>query len=428
MAPGSPAPTPVAEAINGATRALHADLNALILARLPLALPPCAADPALYLAGMLHVAPVYMAFEGPWHDLVHGAAGARAPSGNDAAAARGLASLYLPGLMRSGALRADLAALTGSPPSVVDERLRSAGSAGALAAFVHHIGRVVARKPHVLVAYAYIFFMALFSGGRVIRRKLELAGLPFWQSRPGAAPPDLHRPAHHHRLHPHHHHRPDDAPESVPRDVADDGPEPPAAAAMPLQFFRFDTPAAGQDLKHEFKQKLSESEARLTASERRDIEQEAVCIFENVILVVRQLDALCAGPHAAAALAPGYPWPLTGLAKNVHAVRDDFRDSIAVTRQRWEKKAAKQPLADAAAAAAQGGDPVVAQKSVRFDGPAPRPSRRGPWGAAGSPAAGPLLSSPAAQWLLATVLAALALAIFAAGRRTVSGWLRASDQ
>lgn len=66
-----------------------------------------------------------------------------------------------------------------------------------LEAFKRHIQPSLASKPHLLFAYTWIFYMALFSGGRYIRSKLragftlsntpksqhhldELAGLSFW--------------------------------------------------------------------------------------------------------------------------------------------------------------------------------------------------------------------------------------------------------
>ncbi len=49
-----------------------------------------------------------------------------------------------------------------------------------LQAFLAHIRYSVARRPHVLIAYAWVFYMALFSGGRWIRAQLHGAGERFW--------------------------------------------------------------------------------------------------------------------------------------------------------------------------------------------------------------------------------------------------------
>lgn len=53
----------ISDAINSATQEQHAQLNRLILDRLPLALPPKALEPSLYAGGIAAFAQIYFAFE-----------------------------------------------------------------------------------------------------------------------------------------------------------------------------------------------------------------------------------------------------------------------------------------------------------------------------------------------------------------------------
>jgi hypothetical protein len=120
---------------------------------------------------------------------------------------------------------------------------------------VAHIRRSVSKQPHVLLAYAWVLYMALFSGGRFIRATLESAGAHgFW---------------------------------------TDGRQERTVPVHGPLDFFHFPTPQDGEDLKHEFKQRLANMGTLLTEGERDDIVKEAICIFESMILVISQLDDVC---------------------------------------------------------------------------------------------------------------------------------------
>ncbi|KAJ6438333.1 hem oxygenase-like, multi-helical [Purpureocillium lavendulum] len=378
---------PLAESIALATRAIHARLNKLIVSRLPLALPPRAADPAAFLTGLLHIAPIYETFEEEWQAIIDAptpttpsppcpSASASASTSKDSlpdACDRDaphfdsgshplpqddgprlhkplvcdrmhsmLRHLYLPGLVRSERLRADIRAMTAWPDHVVEEQLQAVGGMGYLAEFLQHIRRAVMNKPHVLVAYSYIMFMALFAGGRFIRASLESAGEPFWAVEPSPARPTMRTSERRRKM---------AAKERRPHDLEDDdtmpGGNPDAGRPqqnMPLHFFHFDTPMDGEDLKREFKQRLVDSEALLTPREKRDIVQEAVCIFENVTLVVLQLDALFPDNHDAPQRAtPRRQSSLHSLAMLLKSpLANRFRDSVAVTKQRKERSSSKR--------------------------------------------------------------------------------------
>ncbi|KAB5550964.1 hypothetical protein GE09DRAFT_156627 [Coniochaeta sp. 2T2.1] len=311
------------DAINIATRPVHTRLNKLILLRLPLAIPPRADDPSLYIQGILHIAPLYIAFESLWHSALHAN-----DSGPDASPSHQndspsgpfpfrtqsstsgpqpsprihkiLDALYIPGLLRSSRLRSDLRSLTGWSDPLLQSNLEStATSTGRLGEVIAHIHRSASKHPHVLLAYAWVLYMALFSGGRFIRATLESAGTQeegFWTSASSSSGMSNAKKV------------------KVP-------------VHGPLDFFHFPTPQDGEDLKHEFKARLADVGRLLTAEERGHIVQEAVCIFENLILVINQLDDVC---HTKLA-------DLNSTDASVLSPRSAgfrIRDSVVVTRER----------------------------------------------------------------------------------------------
>jgi len=80
------------------------------------------------------------------------------------------------GLARSRRLRADLAHLFDVSVVDLDVQLTQFPSTK-VRLYCGHIRKVVAEKPHVLVAYAWVMYMAIFSGGkRFIRAELSKPG------------------------------------------------------------------------------------------------------------------------------------------------------------------------------------------------------------------------------------------------------------
>ncbi|TDZ29728.1 Heme-binding protein HMX1 [Colletotrichum spinosum] len=338
---------PLAESIAAATRSVHAKLNKLIIARLPLAIPPQSANPSIYVSGLLHIAPIYITFESLWKEIADlprpvevdasqpplGVYASNVgPSSNHRAGKSEhvhslLASLYFPGLMRSDRLRSDIASLTGWSSEVVDEHLKSVATSGPLSDFVSHVQRIVEKKPHVLLAYSYILFMALFAGGRFIRATLESAGHEFWERVPSPIPPtqtrcQQRRPSHHFENYV----------VPGPVDLERGGRETFAVAdkhsrhSLPLSFFHFATPLDGEDLKKEFKRRLAESEDVLTPRQRNDIVHEAKHIFDSMLQLVFQLDDVCETPLDEQST--------VAAARRSSGSRTRARDSVAVARER----------------------------------------------------------------------------------------------
>ncbi|KAF2643912.1 heme oxygenase-like protein [Massarina eburnea CBS 473.64] len=266
--------------INIATRTLHTELNRLITSRLPFALPPLSTDPTLYRTGLLHFAHIYLTFESLWTDLLPPSS----PTGASSPPISPLLSFLLvnpyaepelftsppqphiieflqtlrpKGLPRSGRLKTDLQYLSGLHPTDFDVML-SQYPGDQVAEFCAHIRRRVGSKPHVLVAYAWCFYMAVFSGGRWIRGELLKAGTEFWTTSEGAE-----MIAEQVRLH-------------------DKG----------LSFWSFPGQHDGLDIKEAFKAHLKSAEALFTPEERIDIVEEAKVIFKLSANLVHELDEL----------------------------------------------------------------------------------------------------------------------------------------
>ncbi|KAM0801929.1 hypothetical protein BDR22DRAFT_961956 [Usnea florida] len=254
-APSSPSAPASASAslpqqINIATRPLHTTLNTLILSLLPLALPPHVQDPALYAEGMRWVLGVYGAFEGVLA-LEEG--------------------LCVKGLERGKRGRVDVESVLG--PGIGDLEWEKRPC---LRAFTEHIRKEVTGKRHLLLAYTWVLYMALFSGGRYIRARLRGAGVGFWRAGDGVMMVD------------------------------DDGEG--GEVDGYLGFWTFEGSEDGEDIKVEFKTRFAAVEGTLTEGERQEVVQEAVFIMRSMIELVMEIsDVVGNGPSVATAPAAGQP-------------------------------------------------------------------------------------------------------------------------
>jgi len=273
----TPAPSPPPEGppsisaeINKATRKHHTELNRLIIERLPLALPPHASDPALLGQGLATFSQTFFAFEEVWQQIEDGK---HALSRYDPDRAQeydvvsSLAFLRPIGLARSERLRKDLEYIskrTGKGvqrTGAVDKQL------------AQQIQEIVNKKPHVLIAYAWVMYMAIFSGGRWIRQQLTNAGPEFWTGEPAAA--------------------------------TDEKKALMGTPALPgFSFLSFEGEQDGEDIKAEFKSRLAETEALLTENERQDVIEAAQELFDHCIRLVGDLDKSVARQRATSIVAP----------------------------------------------------------------------------------------------------------------------------
>ncbi|KAI1006938.1 hypothetical protein K3495_g1284 [Podosphaera aphanis] len=319
----------LSEQINTATRTTHLQLNKLILTRLPLALPPFVGNPSVYASGLLHIAPIYITFEALWSEIIRTSQDSTKLNGNgffDTSAseqklqdtkdsplalggilpphARSLKAgsrihsllhfLQLPELLRSRRLLADIQNLTSASDSEIQRQIETVSMTGSLAKFLDYTKSSVERNPHVILAYAWVLYMALFSGGRYIRSSLKDAGgsgVNFWNqdSSTFRSYDNMEAPS---------------SPKiCVPTFATSEKSSSPAFSmpqiqgttskmASSLQFFHFVGNKDGEDIKAEFKKRVSEAEQQLTESEKTDIVIESQHIFRYMTEVINDLDEI----------------------------------------------------------------------------------------------------------------------------------------
>ncbi|PMD21813.1 heme oxygenase-like protein, partial [Hyaloscypha hepaticicola] len=302
--------------VNIATRSVHSQLNRLILVRLPLALPPCTSSPSIYAYGLLHIAPIYITFESIWQAILDSPHLSTTPDQKivldsdrgeilvqDSKLARAarlcprvhsmLFHLRLPGLLRSQHLRADIRDLTRLSESEIQDQLEAISRNGKLAEFITHTRKAVQMNPHIILAYAWVFYMALFSGGRYLRAALVEAGgegAGFWKLDPSPASscPIFEKPSR-----PWRSNRSELEEHIVSRSSilsafrSENGI---SRTMLGLQFFHFHGEEDGEDIKVEFKKRFVEAEALLSCGEKESIIAEAKRIFSFMVEVVLDLD------------------------------------------------------------------------------------------------------------------------------------------
>lgn len=231
-------------------------VNQLNTARIPLCLPPQANTSGLYTLGFSRYAEIYLGFEEIWHSIIgdYGDWPAASEISDDPTIFSSdeervkaiLRFLYMPELYRTRRLESDLAALNSLDP---DFASLSLGKDNAGTEFRQYIKQRIPENPHLLVAYIWIMYQALFNGGRFIRGQLLKAGPEFW----GLAPKEM-------------------DPTNFP---------------SPLSFWCVEDDNA---VRTEFKKRVLKADKILTETERRKILDEALEIFRRCRLITLQLD------------------------------------------------------------------------------------------------------------------------------------------
>ncbi|KAL8805205.1 MAG: hypothetical protein Q9182_002080 [Xanthomendoza sp. 2 TL-2023] len=228
----------IGDEINTATRSYHTTLNQLILQFLPPSLPPNTETHDLYALGISHYHSIYSAFESSFRQYIFSTA---SPSRTKEI----LHSLHIPQLERVEALGNDISLLL--PPS---HHAPDPTQHPRLEAFKQHIRKSLAHKPHLLIAYTWIFYMALFSGGRYIRSKLRI----------GFTSPHI---------------------SALSQRQLDE--------QAGLSFWNFPGDLDGEDLKTDFKARIIALSDSLTETERDDIIAEGVHIMISLTGIVREV-------------------------------------------------------------------------------------------------------------------------------------------
>ncbi|KAI9890075.1 MAG: hypothetical protein M1814_004474 [Vezdaea aestivalis] len=249
-------------ALIASSRSIHYKLNTLITSFLPLALPPHTSNPSTYSDGLAYFYFLYFSVEKFWLSaLSQTPLGQSCPFQEDVPFdlkhdqdSRPLilcprlhvifSKLYQANLIRTASLAADVTQYSTDPDwlSVLP---------------VHAQAKIVWErlnaKPHVLVAYLWILYMALFSGGRFIRRQLLGAGPAFWK---------------------------------VDVDQLEGCQS--GSKYIPVSFLRFSEESDdGEAMKLRFKERIKEVTPDLTAEEKSDILEEAEWMFSLLLDTVR---------------------------------------------------------------------------------------------------------------------------------------------
>ena len=115
-------------------------------------------------------------------------------------------------------------------------------------------------QPHILVAYAWVFYMATFAGGRWIRQQLANGGAEFWTQQIRSED--------------------NTADEKAPLELPG------------FSFLSFDGDQDGEDIKLLFKARLAEAETLLTEEQKQEIVDVAQQLFERSNKLVGELDRM----------------------------------------------------------------------------------------------------------------------------------------
>lgn len=247
----------ISQRINVATRQQHTDLNRRLIQRLPLALPPFQSSPRLFGKGILPFARIFILFEVEW-DLLTQRLHKLDPEdeSHDAQMRRWLAGLRPAGLARSERVKNDLQHLR----IVAGANMYSTPSLGD--AWVKDMRIRIRERPEVLVAFAWIFYMATFSGGRWIREQLANGGVEFWTGHK-----DIESPV-----------------ERQGQSTLFDLPG--------FSFLSFPGDHDGEDLKMSFKARLAQAEDLLTDKQKQEIIDVSQEIFDKCLGLVTDLDRM----------------------------------------------------------------------------------------------------------------------------------------
>ncbi|OAL33307.1 hypothetical protein AYO20_07469 [Fonsecaea nubica] len=240
------------EELRSSTRQRHHALNLQITRRLPLCLPPIADSPFTYTKGMIVFGQIYFAFETFLQTQL-------ASAQLDQRLRQIYQRVCFPWLLRYGRLQKDIETLQSVLPRDQNQELEALDKESS--GFRLQIERSLSTRPHVLLAYTWAMYLALFNGGRWIRGQLVSAGPDFWRT-----------------------------------------------GIIPLSFWDFRSEEdAGVDgrLQEQFKEAFREAASLLTETEERDVVEETFILFDMCIQMVEFLDnATNCSPQSVPAEAP----------------------------------------------------------------------------------------------------------------------------
>lgn len=233
--------------LHAATRSEHTLLNRTIIARLPLCLPNATSGPALYAQGMSAFGHIYYGFEEAWDVLLKG-------DTLDSRQRQILTDINIQRLKRRERLQSDLGQFkikAGKPLEVQLARVEAE-----TLHFEDEIMQSILERPHLLLAYTWTMYLALFNGGRWIAKQLLNAGTIFWAGQ-----------------------------ERVDT----------VQSSLAFWFFGDDEDYDGEDIKVSFKERFNTATLSLTDTERNEIIEESKKLFGICADMIKYLDTNAQG-------------------------------------------------------------------------------------------------------------------------------------
>ncbi|KAJ5639904.1 uncharacterized protein N7484_007766 [Penicillium longicatenatum] len=169
-----------------AIREPHAAIHRMNLSRINLCIPPQILRPTLYALGLSRYAEIFYGLEEEWVALIgdptdwigEGSLDHIPDSSPDSSERMKslLRILYVPELLRTRSLQADLSFLQSVDPSS-RELVLEPNPGLEIRRYIHEC---VEPNPHRLVAWIWIMYSAVLYGGRELRSQLLKAGPEFW--------------------------------------------------------------------------------------------------------------------------------------------------------------------------------------------------------------------------------------------------------
>jgi heme oxygenase len=251
-------------------RTEHTKLNKLITSRLPLCLPPYQETPCAYAQGLAVFGVLFERFE---EEIIRCITDTRLNLDEDTIQI--VDHLNIPGLRRTDRLHQDLAHISfhdNWSRNLLSSPAHFATIARASAAVNTSLSKVK-DKPHVLLAYAWAMYLALFNGGRWIRSQLEITkhertidetSLLYW-----SGPPIL-------------------------------------------SFWHFDDTRDGGDIHDKFKRNLEKAAGRLAEHQWVEVKEEAKSVFDLCEKLVLILDEAAEERIRAEEALKGPPYSISG--------------------------------------------------------------------------------------------------------------------
>ena len=191
--PSNSRPTSLGDLINAATASQHASLESIVMSNFRKCLYPSASTPLLYAKGLSYFLGIYSNLDLAIHGHVIAPPGRPVPmnytyllerraSESEEDASEKMFPLFDQCLMCAYALNEDVCRIEEAWKIMEPERLHPR-TTPLLTSLTTDMSQRMLNKPHLMMSYAWIFYLAIFSGGRYMRASLQRSFDEAWLSR-----------------------------------------------------------------------------------------------------------------------------------------------------------------------------------------------------------------------------------------------------